>query len=276
MTEQLTLSHDEVSELAGLYVLDALEPAEREAVDAHLASCSLEHAEFAELGGVVPALATSVEPLAAPPQLKARVLAAVQREAAAAAPGDVLVQPWMLVDPDPRAAPAAVTTGRRGWAPPAWSAWIPAVAAVLILAVVGVWGFGAQSRADLAEQRAQVLAQAITAFAAPDSATAVLAGSGNLAEASGFAAFAADGTSYLVMVGLPSAPAGSDYQAWYIADGAPRSAGILTVGPDGYGIIVDRAPVAGTEVVAYTIEPRGGSTLPTTEPFAAGEVRRPA
>jgi anti-sigma factor RsiW len=54
------LSHEEVLELAGAYVLGALEPAEAAAVRAHLASCSESHADIAELGGVLPALAESV------------------------------------------------------------------------------------------------------------------------------------------------------------------------------------------------------------------------
>jgi anti-sigma-K factor RskA len=260
---------DEVSELAGLYVLGALEPAEHVAVRDHLASCAEAHAEIRELGGVVPALASTIEPIDAPPALKARVLAAVRTEAAAARSGEV--KPWTIAAP-----PAALPTKSRRWSPPAWASWGSAVAALLILAVVGVWALGVQSRADQSDRRAQVLADAIAAFSAPDSATALLRGTGAEADASGFAAFSADGKGYLVMVGLPAAPQGETYQAWYIADGQPASAGLLTVDPDGYAVLVNPNPLPGTKVVALTREPAGGSALPTTEPFAAGEVRPPA
>jgi hypothetical protein len=45
----------EVDELAGLYVLDALEAREADAVREHLATCPHSHAGFGELGSVVPA-----------------------------------------------------------------------------------------------------------------------------------------------------------------------------------------------------------------------------
>src|SRR5687768_176309 len=79
MNEQMT--HAEVVELSGLYVLGALEPSEKRAVDQHLASCPELHAEYAEVGGVVPALATLASPMDAPAGIKSRVLAAVAREA---------------------------------------------------------------------------------------------------------------------------------------------------------------------------------------------------
>lgn len=82
MTHIRRLTHDEAAELAALYVLDALEPAEHAAVREHLAECSAAHPEFEELGGAVPALAAMVEPMAAPPEFRSRVLSAIAAEAA--------------------------------------------------------------------------------------------------------------------------------------------------------------------------------------------------
>jgi anti-sigma-K factor RskA len=271
------MSCDEVAELAGLYVLDALEPGEAASIRAHLATCAEAHDEMRELGGVVSALASSVEPLDAPPALKARVLAAVKSEAAAArsatrsATRSAEVEPWTLAAPPRVTAPAS-----RRWSPPAWAAWGTAVAALLIVAVVGVSAMGALSRADRAEQRSQVLAEAIAAFSAPGASTAVLRGSGAQEGASGFAAFSADGKGYLVMVGLPSAPQGRDYQAWYIVGGQAASAGLIKVDDDGYAVLVNPSPLSGTEVVALTLEPAGGSDQPTTQPFAAADVHTSA
>ena len=76
------MTHEEATELSGLYVLDALEVDERAAVEAHLASCGQEHPEFDEVGGLMPALASVVEPVDAPPQLKSQVMAAYARETA--------------------------------------------------------------------------------------------------------------------------------------------------------------------------------------------------
>ncbi|MEO6350011.1 MAG: anti-sigma factor [Candidatus Limnocylindrales bacterium] len=271
------MSCDEVLGLSGLYVLDALERDERAAVADHLATCDRSHGEVRELGGVVPALANLAEPIEAPAELKARVLDAVQRAAgnsvaATSKVQEFAVKPWAMDVPKP----AVPSPAARRWAPPAWASWAAALAAVVILAVVGVWGLGAQSAADHANDRAQVLGEAIAAFSSEGSSTAVLRGSGQHAGSSGFAAFTPDGTGYLVMVGLDPAPAGQTYQAWYIDDGGPHSAGLMTVDADGYAVMVDDQPMMGATMVALTVEPVGGSALPTTDPFAAGEVQSPA
>ena len=62
-----TLTCEEVREMAGAFVLGALEPADEAAVRAHLPTCDDAHAEIAELGGVLPALATSVPRSSRPP-----------------------------------------------------------------------------------------------------------------------------------------------------------------------------------------------------------------
>lgn len=67
---------DQVREMAGAFVLGALDPDDEAAVRAHLETCSDAHAEIAELGGVLPVLAESA-PLVEPPAgLKARLMAA--------------------------------------------------------------------------------------------------------------------------------------------------------------------------------------------------------
>jgi len=272
--DTVQISCEEVAELAGLYVLDALEPAERAAVAAHLGTCREAHEEVRELGSVVPALASMAPPIDAPGALRARVLDAVAREATLSAPTPVAASRKLpgrfstgLTEPArPLRVPAPAA-----WRPPAWASWGAAMVAVLVLAVVGVWGLGIQQRADTAEQRAEVLAQAIVAFAEPGSSVAILRDSAN-PDASGFAAVSADGRAYLVMVGLPEAPAGQTYQAWYMANDQPVSAGLLTVDADGYAVLAGQ-PVPGTQAVVLTREPTGGSEQPTSEPFVVGELR---
>lgn len=277
------MSCDEVVELAGLYVLDALEPADHEAVSLHLASCHQTHEEVRELGSVVPALASLAQPIDAPAGLKSRVLDAVRREAAlaalsGAAPSKELPGRYTTLSAEARPTRPVRTPMTVAWRPPAWASWSAAIAAVLVLAVTGVWALGLQQQADIAhqrantaEQRAAVLGEAIAAFSAPDSSVAILRDSAN-PNASGFAAISAEGRAYLVMVGLPAAPAGQAYQAWYMVGDQPASAGLLTVGADGYAVL-DGQPVPGTQAVALTREPEGGSVQPTSEPFVVGELR---
>lgn len=81
MSQFPLLDHSEATELAGLYVLDALEPSLQSAVEEHLAACPDAHLEFDELGSVLPTLALLAEPIEAPPVLCARVIEAVLAEA---------------------------------------------------------------------------------------------------------------------------------------------------------------------------------------------------
>ena len=261
------MSCEEVAELAGLYVLGALESAEYKAITAHLASCAEAHAEVREVGGVVPALAALVEPIDAPAALKARVMAAVADADQSRAGASVRPR-------RPSAAQSvALNVPTPAWKVPTWASWGSAVAALVIVAVVGVWALGIQSRASIAEQRAADLVQAVAAFSAPDSSVAILRDN-TAGGSSGFAAIASDGTTYLVMVNLPPAPTDQAYQAWYIVGDQPISAGLLTVDQNGLAVFVNPETAPGTQVVALTREPEGGSAQPTSAPFVAGELRR--
>ena len=63
---------------------------------------------------------------------------------------------------------------------------------------------------------------------------------------------------------LPRAEAGKTYEAWVIRDGSARPA--ATFDGDG-GVVVLSRRVAKGDTVAVTLEPRGGSRQPTTEPL---------
>lgn len=254
-----TMTCAEATELAGFYVLDALEPAERALVDAHLATCTEAHAELTEVGGVVPALATLAEPVAAPDSLKSKVMADYRAGAGAAArqPASVLVAPVHIPAPRPSR--------------PSWLGWAAAAAAVLLLAVTAGWAFTVQSHADAEAQRAQQLAQAIDIMSASGSSVAVLQGTGSAAGASGFAAFGANGAGYVVVVDLPQAPAGLTYQAWYLTGKQATSAGLMNVDAEGFALLALPAR-SDTEIIALTLEPAGGSARPTSNPILSGEL----
>ncbi|NUS95737.1 MAG: anti-sigma factor [Nocardia sp.] len=66
----------------------------------------------------------------------------------------------------------------------------------------------------------------------------------------------------------PAPPPGSDYQLWLIdATGTPRSAGVLTDLPGAGDPYVTE--FTGSDQLAITLEPDGGSPAPTSDPLAA-------
>src|SRR5690349_3738664 len=76
-------SHDEYREIAASYALDALDERERAEFEAHLSTCAICRQDVADLAPVVSALGTTVEPVAPPPDLKARTLSKATGQPAA-------------------------------------------------------------------------------------------------------------------------------------------------------------------------------------------------
>jgi len=256
------MSNEETLEIAGLYVLDALTPEERAAVVAHLADCPEDHAEIDQLGAVTPALATLADPVGAPASLKRRVLEAYE----AANPGARQTQTFQIDVPASVATPAA----RRRL--PSWMGWAAAAVAVVLIAVLSVVGLNLRQQADAANQRAEQLSAAIAAMSEPGAQVAILHGSGSAAGISGFVAIPAGSPGYMVMTYVPAAPPGMTYQAWYIANGTPTSAGTMSSTQDGRVVASGLQPVPGTSVVAVTVEPSGGSEQPTSAPIIVGNL----
>ena len=101
------LSCDEVRDLAAGFVLGALDPATMHDVRDHLATCPEPHPEMAELGGVVPYLAESVEPAEPPVELRGRIMAAIEAEVRASERTDAAADRLVASFAEPAAAPAS-------------------------------------------------------------------------------------------------------------------------------------------------------------------------
>jgi hypothetical protein len=76
----MSISCDRVRDLAPGFVLGALDADEMVAVREHSRSCRMPHPELGEMGGVLPYLGGSLEPVEPPRHLKAAVLAAAQAD----------------------------------------------------------------------------------------------------------------------------------------------------------------------------------------------------
>jgi anti-sigma-K factor RskA len=77
----MNADHGRWDDSAGAYVLGAMPVAEREAFEAHLASCAICAEEVDELRPAAEALPMASPPMAPPPELKDRIMAEVEREA---------------------------------------------------------------------------------------------------------------------------------------------------------------------------------------------------
>src|SRR5262249_52693033 len=74
--------HEQWADTAGAYVLGALPDDERSGFEAHVTTCELCRSEIDDLAGAADALPVSAPAMVPPPELKARIMAEVNREAA--------------------------------------------------------------------------------------------------------------------------------------------------------------------------------------------------
>jgi anti-sigma-K factor RskA len=274
-----TLTCDEVREMAGAFVLGALDAAESEAVRAHLATCDDAHEEIAELGGVLPALAESVPVVEPPEGLKARILAAAaadleERTAGVATTGATATS-GATTAREPTPFPSASERNERT-ARTSTGTWILRVAAVVAIVGLAGWNLLLQNQLNATEAYQRSVAAVIDVAAQPGSLTAILTPADGTG--SGLAAVGADGKVALAARDLAPTSGSTVYTTWAIGgDGVPLALGDFTVGSDGTGTFEAASPAlaAGT-VIALTREPTPGMTAPTGPVVSKGVATAPA
>ncbi|MFG2994125.1 anti-sigma factor domain-containing protein [Streptomyces sp. NPDC048257] len=236
--------------LTGAYVLDALEPGERAAVERHLADCPSCAQEVLELSETVTRLGLAV---AAPPSAALR---------------DEVMRRIATVRQEP---PATVRAARGGHVRPRWrpvSNWALAACLAGAVALGGV----AVSQYERAEEARQ---QALQARIANDAVGAVLASADarvNTAPLRGGAVgtvvvSASRNQAVFAASGMPAPPSGKVYQLWYNDGGRMRSAGLLDTGTPAAATLL-AGPVDAASGMGITVEPAGGSPRPTSAPVA--------
>lgn len=277
---------DQVRDLLPAYVLGALERDEEAAVREHLATCNL-HAEAAELGGVVPYFAETLDPVEPPAALRSRImaLAAADLEARRAAAADTtapVAAPVAPSVPAPVVPPRAAAPERRGFRL-SWNFAFQAAAVVVVVAL-GALSLNLQNRitgleGDIAAAKAYETAvnNVLAAAAEEGSQTVVLAGQPGF-EAGGLAAIRADGTVVLAMHDLDPTVGTEVYEAWVIVAGSdPIPIGDFRVASAGTAAFVSgQTPAGPGAVVALTREPGPGATAPTMPIISLGTAIGPA
>jgi len=289
-----SLSCEQVRDLAEGFVLGALDPVQTHDVRDHLATCTDPHAEIDELGGVVPYLAESVEPVEPPAELKGRITAAIEAELRAGRRADAAADRLIsslgagskgpaAPAPAPAAAPVETVVAERApvAAPIDLAAerarrrspvrWLAAIAAVLVIAALGTWNIGLSSQLSTAQQH-QAAVDHVLAIAQESGGQAAILVPGAGGGPAGLAAVAPDGTFALAMHGLPATTGSQVYEAWVIApSGSPLPIGSFAVGSDGNGTLsASRVPVASGLTIGLTREANPGATTPTLPMVVSG------
>jgi len=297
------LTCDQVRDLAAGFVLGALEPAAMHDVRDHLADCSEPHPEMDELGGVVPYLADSVEPVQPPVELRGRILAAIEAEIregqrtdaaadrlistlgagseaapvvaasaavvagpAAGAQAPVLSAPELL----PAASPIDLAAERSRRRSPLL--WIAAIAAVVLIAVMGAWNIGLNQQLSSAQAQQAALNEVLAIAQQPGGQAAILVPGPAGGNPAGLAAIAPDGSFAMTVHGLDPTTGSQVYEAWVIAPtGTPQPVGSFEVGPDGLGrLTAAQVPTGSKLTVGLTQEPAAGATTPTLPMVVSG------
>jgi len=273
MSEQ-PMSHEQALDLAALYVLGALAPADEAAVRDHLATCGLAHTEFDELGGIVPALLEDVELVEPPAALRDRIMDAARadlaargghpRAAATSPPADGLSEFPSAAERETR---RAARTGRLDWA--------IRIAAVIAIVAVGAWGIGLQRQLDTSQRFDRAVAAVLDAAAKPG-AQAVILTPAEGKQGRGLAAVAADGTVTLAMRDLPATGGSQVYTAWVIVGKTPTSLADFTVDSNGIASVTSHpAPTRAGAIIALTLEPNAGNSAPKGEIVSTGVTPGP-
>jgi len=265
--------HDELRQMIGAYLLDALEPAERVEFVAHLATCPECTAEVRALSGIASALPYTVPQIDPPFALRQRVLASVGGQSRGLAVES-----------------GAAGARRGGWG----SGWL-SLAALLVIAVsLGSYTVSLRQRLAGIEQQLQdaiarldrserQLAAAsrevqaaqvrLTVLTASDLLQVNLAAQPAAPGASGRAFWSRSRGLLFAASQLPPLASGRTYQLWYLEGTAPPvSAGLVK--PDEAGRVAlgfDSPPnLSQPTGFALSMEPDGGVPAPTSALYLAG------
>ncbi|CAM5281224.1 Regulator of SigK OS=Streptomyces tendae OX=1932 GN=GUR47_34085 PE=4 SV=1 [Streptomyces tendae] len=227
--------------LAAPYALDALAGVERARFERHLEGCGRCAAEVRTLSEGTVRLAWSTA-APAPPALRERVLAAVRTTAQEALlPSGPAVR--LPARPRPLLVPFATVT---------------AAAALVVASLFAVRADRTQDDLDTARDRTREIAHVL---GAPDARAA----RGADARGRGLAvvASASRGRAVVTLSGYGEPPGDRVRQLWLMRPGAePRSLGLL----DGDTPLIASGIGRSATSLAVTVEPGGGSDLPTSEP----------
>ncbi len=255
------LTHEEVTDLLGAYALDALEPAEHDAVDRHLRGCPACRAEVADHREVAGLLTPSWEK--PPAGLWEKIAASLEE-----APPPLDMAPVIAMKPREAGERQPERRPRRTFALK-----IAAMVAAAAVAMAGFLGIRAVDDGRGGDQvaagaHAEQLRQSLdAALEDPNARTVELASTDGRRTAR--AVVLPDGTGYLVNSNLPTLNSERTYQLWAVVGSSAISVGVL--GPDPQ--VVPFKMGGNVSALAITEEVAGGVVSSRERPVVVGRLQ---
>jgi anti-sigma-K factor RskA len=237
----------EIGALISAYALGVLEPDQAELAERHIAASDACRRAFEDALETSAALALCFAESEPPGELRDRIVAAARAERAPPAPGR-----------SPRAPGLRERLGRL--LTPSGGLAIAGIAAAIVFALIAV------AQHDSASRARDRQAALVSLLASPDARVVPLSAGDGRARGR---VVVANGRAALVSA-LAPAPSGRTYQAWGIPVGGGKPVPLPTFSQPGAVVIVDRA--GRYAQLAVTVEPSGGSQVPSQAPFAAATL----
>ena len=281
----VAMTCDRVRELASGFVLGALEPEEMIAVGDHLDSCRKPHPEVGELGGVLPYIATSVDPVEPPTWLRESIIAAAKADLVArrrvGKPSERRVAEPVAASAEPPATSPTPATGpnvvsidvaraSRRRRVLTWTMRVAAIVAIVALAGQSYVLQGELTRARAAQDHQTAILNALTR---PDTRTAQLVALDG-SKAGGIAALRPTGHIIVNLHNLSATTGDQVYAVWLSADGgAAAKVGWFTVDDSGEGYLeVDNVHTSASLWLFICKEPNAGVAKPTGPMVVSGTI----
>jgi anti-sigma-K factor RskA len=253
------MNHAEANDLLAVLALDAVDDAERQAIEEHVATCPRCQSELDAMREVAGALGNTVEPL--PEHLWSSISSRMYEDHHEPVPALAI-----LTDDD-----TSTSKSRGSRASQLRRSLAPALAvAAVVVAVLAFQLVNANSRNSNLQSalKASSSSQVAAALKTPGHRLITL----DSATRNGLAKFVLlpDGRGYLVDDHMPSLVSTETYQLWGVINGKAISIGLMGRTPHRVTFTVAGPP--GLSELAVTVEPSGGTSTPTTPMVATGTV----